>query len=112
MAHIGARYFGRGQGFNDALVIKYSGMSLEEFEQLEESQKQRILGALYVKMNCGRAIRDLLKLVERVGPPSGRMYCPNNHESDEFKIGLREGHVIVNRGLPLSCLCSSDTFWP
>lgn len=112
MAHIAARYLGRGQGFNDALVIKYSGISLEEFEQLEESKKRRILGALYEKVNCGNTIMDLMRLVERVDPPSGRMYCPDNLESDEFKIGLREGHVIVNRGLPLSSLCSSDTFWP
>lgn len=112
MGHIAARYYGRGQGFNDALVIKYSGMSLEEYEQLEKNEKQRILGVLYLKMNCSSAIRDLMRMIEMVGPLSGRMFCPNTHESEEFKIGLREGHVIVNRGLPLSCLCSSDTFWP
>lgn len=112
MAHIAARYFGRAQGFNDALVIKYSGMSLEQFEQLDESRKNRLLVSLYERANCGKAIMDLMRLIDSAGPMSGRIYCPNNQESDEFKIGLREGHVIVNRGLPLSCLCSSDTFWP
>ena len=86
------RYLGRFLGLGDALGIKSSHMSPDDYYALSKEEKSLYTTQGLVKFQCQDACQKLMQLSQGAGEPR------NSFEIQEFKKGLREGMMMVNKG--------------
>ncbi len=86
------RYLGRFLGLGDALGIKCSHLSPEDYYALSKEEKSLYTTQGLVKFQCQDACQKLMQLSQGAGEPR------NSFEIQEFKKGLREGMMMVNKG--------------
>lgn len=101
------RYGGRIVGLLDALGMKYCPhLTPEEFYQLPETERQRYSIQGVEQENCYGVIADLRRL------SFNSIDATSHHERmREYKIGLREGMMMVNHNEDLMKLTLPINYW-
>ena len=98
------RYLGRLTGLGDALAMKKCGLSPDDYYKLSRDEM-----VLATARGIGGNEAIVQKLMELAGdaelPPSSLF------EEQEYKIGLREGMMLVRNNENLSRLTLPIEFW-
>lgn len=101
------RYGGRIVGLLDALGMKYHRhLTPEEFYQLPEVERQRYSMYGVEQENCHGVIADLRRLSFNTNEASSPL-----EQIREYKIGLREGMMMVKHNEDLMKLTLPINYW-
>lgn len=98
------RFAGRLVGLTDAIGMKYSALSAEQFYSISANQREKYITAGIEKYDCYSIIKELHSRSMGIGDLS------STENQYEYKIGLREGMLVVKNDEYLPKLILPITF--